>query len=625
MDPRLFDHYQKELRHVREMGAEFAEEFPKVAGRLGLERLACSDPYVERLLEGFAFLAARVQLRIDDSQGQLARHLLEMVYPTLLAPTPSMAIVEFTPSMSEGSLVDGFRLPRGSRMRSRVAADEKTECDFRTAADLMLWPLSVEEVRSLTNTAAIAATGAALTKGVQSGIAVRLRARGGHRIADLPIDQLVLHLSGADGRAERGYERLFRHTVRIAVCDNGAERRSPDAEPELRRAGFDDDEALLPVGTRGFQGYRLLQEYFALPERFHFLKVANLARRIARVEGDSVELVFLLDSRDTDDSQRLAAEHVRLHCVPAINLFPKTADRIHLDRMRHEVHVVADRTAPLDFEVHSVTRVEAHGGTAAQRQRFHPYYSVSERQRDAKAYFSVRREPRLLSSAQKRRGPRASYTGSEVFLALVDENEAPYRSDLRQLGVDTFCTNRDLPLQMPIGGGTTDFSLDTGGPVDSIRCLGRVTVPQPSRAHHRDAWRLVSNLSLNYLSIGATPEDADGQGAAAMLRQMLELHADPRNGGHRRQLDGIVGVRTAPVVRQQHRRSHVEIAHGMQVRLRIDESAFEGQGAYLFGSVMERFFARYASINSFTETVLESIQREEVERWPVRLGTRETS
>lgn len=175
---------------------------------------------------------------------------------------------------------------------------------------------------------------------------------------------------------------------------------------------------------------------------------------------------------------------------------------------------------------------------------------------------------------------------------------------------------------MPIGRGETDLFLETGAPVSAIRCISGPTQPRPSRAHQRDAWQLVSNLSLNYLSISDTGQEDDGQHAAAMLRQMLELYSEGMDKPGGRQIEGIVQVTTRPVVRQRRVRSHVEVAHGLQVRLRVDEAAFEGTGAYLFGCVMEHFFAAYASTNSFAETVLETIQRDEIGRWPVRNGLR---
>ena len=623
MNPQLFEHYKRELQHIREMGGEFAEEFPKVAGRLGLETLECTDPYVERLLEGFAFLSARVQLKIETSYSKLARHLLEMVYPTYLSPTPSMVVAEFRPSLAEGSLAQGFKLERGSRLRSQVAPDEQTECDFRTSHEIRLWPIEITGVRTLTSKAAIGATGISASQNLRSGLALSLSTVGGHLFSELPMEELSIFLCGADSSGPQLYEQLFRHTKLISLLCDGKEIRSPRKPVRLQRQGYEDNEALLPVTARGFQGYRLIQEYFSFPERFQFVNIVELLSRLQRCESQQLEIVFLFDNSDDRMTDLYAKENFKLHCVPAINLFPKMADRIHLDKSNHEYHVIPDRTRPMDFEVFSITDVQGYGSNQAQSQAFYPYYSISEKRRTASTFYSTSREPRLLSSKQKRRGPRASYVGSEVFLSLVDTNEAPYRSELRQVSIDTTCTNRDLPLQIPIGKRDTDFHLDVGAPVDSIRCVAGPTVPKASRAQYRDAWRLVSNLNLNYLSISGAGDD-DGSAAAAMLRQMLELYIDEHNNADRRQLEGILAVVTRPAVRQRHVRGHVEIAQGLEIRLRFDESAFEGTGAYLLGSVFERFFARYASINSFTETVLESIQRNEIERWPVRLGMRET-
>lgn len=623
MNPRLFELYKRELQHVREMGGEFAAEFPKVAGRLGLETLECSDPYVERLLEGFAFVAARVQLKIESSHSQLARQLLEMVYPTYLSPTPSMVINELHPSLSEGSLAEGFTVDRGTRLRSQIAPDEQTECDFRTAHDVTLWPIKISSLKYLGTPAAVDSAGARCTKETRSGMSLQLESIGGFEFSELPIDNLSVYLNGADSLGSVLYEQLFRHTQSIAIVCNGQEIRSPRQAVSLERQGFSDDGALLPVTKRGFQGYRLIQEYFAFPERFLFARINGLLSRLKRCNSDKVELIFNFDNRNERLFESAGIENFRLNCVPAINLFPKSADRIHIDKSRHKYHVIPDRTRPMDYEVYSVGDVTGFAGSQQEKESFYPYFSDSEQRRSANRFYGLEREPRLLSSKQKRRGPRASYVGSETFLSLVDENDAPYRSDLKQLSIDTFCTNRDLPLQMPVGKKETDFNLDIGAPVDGIRVLHGPTIPKASRAHFKDAWRLVSNLNLNYLSLDSGLSD-DGESAAAMLRQMLELYVDSGRSADMRQLEGILSVKTKPAIRQVKFRSHIEVAHGMQVTVRIDEAAFEGSGAYVLGAVLERFFARYATVNSFTETVLESVQRNEIQRWPVSIGQRST-
>jgi len=470
MNPQLFELYKRELLHAREMGAEFADQFPKVAGRLGLESIECSDPYVERLLEGFAFMAARVQLKIETSHSQLARQLLEMVYPTYLSPTPSMVIAQFNPSLSEGSLAQGFKIDRHTRMRSQIAPDEQTECDFRTSHELTLWPLQISGMQYLGSPAALESAGVRTPKSVRSAMSLQMSSIGGYQFSELPLDTLSLYLSGADSLGSVLYEHIFRHTESIAVVCDGKQIQSPRAEIVIQQQGFDDGEALLPVTRRGFQGYRLVQEYFAFPERFLFVKLQGLQSRLQRCHSQNVELVFCFGNRNENLFDSVSTENFKLNCVPAINLFPKTTDRIHLDRNRHRYHVVPERTRPMDYEVYSIDKVTGFANSQADKQTFYPYFSGTEKQMAEKRFYGIEREPRLLSSKQKRRGPRASYVGSEVFISLVDEHEAPYRTDLKQLSISSYCTNRDLPVQMPVGKKDTDFNLDVGAPVDSIRC-----------------------------------------------------------------------------------------------------------------------------------------------------------
>ncbi len=619
MNPQLLEYYKNELNHAREMGNEFASEFPKIAGRLGIETMECTDPYVERLLEGFAFLAARVQLKIEDSHGQLARNLLEMVYPNAVAPIPSICVTEFKPSLDEGSLSEGFPIERGARLYGQRAPDDRTQVEFRTSHTVELWPIRIAEVRALNSNAALKAAGVRSPNKANSALLVELEATDGMEFSELPIEAISFFCAGTDETGFRLYEQLFRHTTRISVLDGRKELLHPSKTCSLETQGFSDDEALLPVALNGFQGYRLIQEYFACPERFLFANVNGLLPFVKQAEGNRCSLVFEFDNSDIEFIESLTTANLRLHCVPAINLFEKTLDRVHLDHSEHEYHLVTDRARPMDFEVYSVQQVEGHGSRGSDEQKFHSYFSVNESRQHANAFFTVRREPRKLSSRQKQVGTRSSYVGSEIFLSIVDGDQAPYRSDLRQLSIKALCTNRDLSLQLPVGRGDSDFELDVGAPLESIRALIGPTRPKPSRAHFRDAWRLVSALSVNFLSIS---DSEDGQHAAALLRRMLEVNLDTNNSTHRRQLEGVVALTTLPVTRKRVRGSHIEIAHGMQIRLQCDESAFEGLGVYLFGSVMERFFARYASINSFSETVLETVQRRELERWSVRLGDR---
>jgi len=622
MDPKILRYYNRELQHVREMGAEFAREYPKIAGRLGLEGFECADPYVERLLEGFAYLAARVQLKVDAEFPTFTQHLLQMVYPHYLAPTPSMAIAQFQPDLNEAGLAQGYTIPRGTAMRSTVGKDDRTACDYRTAHETQLWPLQIKEAKYYSSAAGLASIGIGAPEGVRAGLRITLHATAGVPLSGLALDDLTLHLSGADELPGALYETIFAANAGFVVRAAGT-RDAIYARDRSRveRCGFDDSQALIPYGRRSFEGYRLLQEYFAFPERFLFFTMRDLRSALNALPGSDFEIVLLLNRAVPWLESAVSADNFKLFCTPAINLMEKRADRVHLDGVEHEYQVIADRTRPQDFEIYDVVKAEGFGSGTEPEATFEPFYASTEatwhgRQ---KAFFTMRREMRMLSSKQRLQGPRSSYIGSEVFVSLVDADQAPYSSNLRQLGLQVVCTNRDLPLHMPIGKGPTDFTVDIGAPLISIRCVAGPTKPRESNVQGEYTWRLLSHLSLNYLSL---LESSTGEGATA-LRELLLLYSDPNDVASQRQIDGVREIAARPTTGRLPTAGQVSYVRGLAIQLTCEDAAFQGQGPFVLGAVLEEFFRRHVSLNSFTRLTLKTLNRGEVMRWPSRLGQRQ--
>lgn len=619
MDERFLRLYRQELVHLREMGAEFAREFPKIAGRLGMEGTDCADPYVERLLEGFAFLAARIQLKMESEYPRFTQHIFEKTYPQYLCPIPAMAIVQFHPNLSEGDLSQGPVVPRGSLLRSSLGAEEQTRCIFTNAHEVALWPLEVADAQY--HSRDLSSLDLKDYRGARAAIRIRLRATAGLKFDDLKLDKLVFHIRGLEGVAPRIYEQLMARTTAIAVHAKG---RPPSwvahlPAERIREYGFEDHQALLPVGAQSFQGYRLLQEYFVLPERFLFFELSGLQAAIEGREDNEIDISILLSETDVELDGVVSADNFKLGCSPALNLFERRLDRIHLSDQQFEHHLVPDRTAPLDHEIHSVIEAVGYGGAEGEgEKKFQSFYAARDVDfGSGSCYYAVHRIPRALSE-RERKGVRRStrYAGSEVYISLVDSNAAPYPTSLRQLGVTALCTNRDLPMRIPVGQGETDFTLDIGLPIRSIRCLGSITSPKQAYAEGEHAWRLISHLTPNYLSILDTEKGA----AAAAVRDILGLYSDLSRPELRRQIEGVRSVTAEPVLRRIHHGGPIAFARGLQVTLTVDEMAFEGAGAFLLGSVLNRFFARYVTINVFTELVLHSLQRGDVKRWPLMAG-----
>jgi len=617
LNPTLLRYYESELQHLREMGGEFARDYPKIAGRLGLEAQACADPYVERLLEGFGFLAARVQMKIDAEFPRFTNHLLELVYPHYLAPTPSMAVVQLHPDMDEGSLAQGFTVARGSALHSQLGKDEHTACEFRSAHDVTLWPVELAQARYFACGKQLDGIELGRFGAVKAALRLTLRAGAGLSFKELALDALPMHLRGADALPARLLEALLAQASGIVARPAGGAAASAVfiGREQLRALGSSDEEALLPCGPRSFQGYRLLQEYFALPQRFMFVELGGLQPALQRCDASELELVLLFGRHDPR-LEALTAANIGLYCTPAVNLFPKRADRVHLSDQQAEYHVVPDRTRPMDYEIYQVSAVTGYGSGADAVQRFESFYRARDLAGAGNAaYYQLRRDPRRASERQRLHGPRSSYLGSEIFLSLVDAAAAPFSSSLRQLGVDTLCSNRDLVLGMPLGGGRTDFTIGGGAPVRAVRCIAGPTAPLPSHAEGETAWRLVSHLSLNYLSL----LDHEGGEGAAALRELLGLYAGSRDAAALKQVEGVRAVRAEPIVRRLPVPGPISYGRGLRVTVTLDEQAFEGSGVLVLGMVLEQFFAKYASLNAFTETVLETA-RGTVMAWPARMG-----
>ena len=621
MDPRLLRHYEAELAYIRDMGKEFAQEFPKIAGRLDLANTEIADPFVERLLDGFAFLTARIQLKMEAEFPTFTQSLLQMVYPHYAAPTPSMAIVAVTPSEAIRGAPAGVDLPAGTELRSLLGTEDQTNCVFRTAHGLHLLPIEMAEAEYIGAPAAVAALGLPNSANAKAAIRVRLRSIGGIPIAKIALERISLFLGGPEQARMRLYEQLSAHVLSIVVrpADRPVpwqERLPPSA---IQPQGFEPEEALLPALPETFDGYRLLQEFYALPERFLFFTLGGLDRAAIRCAGTDIEIIILLDRGDPALAA-LGPDHLVLNCTPAINLFPKRSDRVNLEAAKTEHHIVPDRMRPLDYEVFSVTSREGFPADGGATQPFFPFYAATDLSRNPghRSYYMLRRQPHLLSSRARQRGPRSSYLGHDLFVSLVDGDNAPVSDQLRQLGLDLLCTNRDLPMSMPVGKRHTDFTVVVNAPVGSIRCLVGPTPPHACRGDGDLAWRFISHLGLNYLSL----TDTDTHQGAAALRELLRLYVTPNDARASRQLEGLLSVAAEPIVRRIPGAGPVCAGRGLQVKLTIDDTPFGGGGGIVLAAVLDRFFAKYVSINAFTETVMHSPDRGQVMRWPLRLGRR---
>ena len=624
MDPQLLDHFNRELAYMREAGGEFAAAHPKIARRLGMHGTEVDDPYVERLIESFSFMSARVQIKLDAEFPRFTERLLETLYPNYLCPTPSMAVARLQPKGGLSDDMTAYTVPRHSVFTARPAPGEKTACKFRSSQPVMLWPIEIVEARLTAAPPDLAGIHRRLPPHLQLAGALRLRLRltteTGSFAGLKGLDELPIYLGGSEDVASHLFELLHASAVGMVIGAPGqlTAQSTLVTEGALVHEALEPGQGLLPLQWNTFHGHNLLHEFFACPQRFWFFRLTQLRAGLATIDGPEAEIVVLL-SRPPGTLQPLVdAAQFALFCTPVINLFEHQGAPVMLNSAQSEFHLVPDTNHPLDFEVHSVQALTQPIDKDLNPAVFRPIYETrNEDEGNHGRYFSLRREARLPSDNARRYGTRMPYVGSELFASLVDQDEAPYPESLGSLSMTALLTNRDLPGLVP-RNGVSDLTFDGGTPLSGIGLIRAPSTPRPPFARKELSWRLIRQLGFNHLPLQDLPQR---EGAAA-LRDMLKLFVDPGDGATLRQIDSLVASSLKPVTRRLPGKGPLLYGRGVECTLTVDEAGFSGSSPYLFGLVLERYLARHVSLNVFTETVLVSVQRGNVTRWSTRMGGR---
>jgi len=604
----LLLYYERELTFLRQMGAEFADKYPAVASRLVLEHARCHDPHVERMLEAFAFLAARVHLKIDDEFPEITEAMLSIVYPHYIRPIPSMSIVEFHTDPGQ-NVAAGVPVPRDTILYSRKVGG--FESNFKTCYDSMLWPVSV--------TAGEWKTPDRLSPPVKSldalgAIRVELRANGDLVFNKLEIDSLRFFLNGESNLVNTVYELLLRNCFQILIRDpTPGTRIRPVALPpdSIHPVGFAENEEMVPYPRRSFPGYRLLSEYFTFPEKFFFIDVKNLRKAFAAGFKDRVEIVFLISEFDLPDRRQVleigvSEKTFRLGCAPIVNVFPLTCEPILLDQRRFEYQIIPDIRRPMATEIFSVDEVVSIDPQSQAVVRFEPFYSFRHAAtRDKKQAFWI---------ANRRKSSKRGDEGSDMYLMLVDISERQIFPQVDALTVRATCTNRDLPSRLPFGNEDGDFWIKEGGAtVKKIVCLKKPTNSLRPPVGRTSLWQLISQLSLNYLSLVEEGKEA--------FQEILKLYNLTESAYSEQQIKGIAELRSRKHFARVISENGITFARGVRVEMELDEEQFVGGGSFLFGSVLEHFLGMYTSLNSFSQLVAKSRQRRGlIHEWPPRAG-----
>ncbi|QCP53533.1 type VI secretion system baseplate subunit TssF [Trinickia violacea] len=587
LDDLLLDYYQRELTYLRRASESFARRYPKIARRLELGPGESADPHVERLLESFALLTARIQRTLDDEYSELTDGLLEQFYPYASRPIPSMTIVQFEADPTQGSVAAGYTVPRNTPLQHVTSGGAAVR--WRTSADVTLWPIELEAAQLLNAEEAQAATANAA---LQSALRLSLRCTGSHTFGALPIERLRLRLAGSPVTAATLYDLLCAHGSAIYVQRPEQPPQPLTGKPDP--VGFSESEALLPHEDGVHPACRLLVEYFAFPEKFAFFDVPFTPPADA---GDRLDLLIGLTAAPSG-RLTLHAHDFALGCTPALNLFARTSEPLRPDGTQREIRVSPDAHREASTEIYAVRSVRSVNGREVEEVP--PYYGV-QHGLGSTLYWHARRVS----------GMHPSRPGSDIMLTFVDTRFDPASTPARTLTAELLCTNRHLAHTLEPGAA---LSFEQPGPVASVRIAHRPTRQITATLDGSSRWRLASQFVLNHAPLVSGPQ------ALQTLREMLELHNLAASPAAQRQIAGLTGVASEPVVAHVGDDLWRGWRNGLKVSIELDPSHFVGTSPVMFSGVLANFFSLYASVNRFVHTALVRDGRE-IHAWRPMQGT----
>lgn len=598
IDQQHLAYYEEELLFLRQMGGAFAKKYPKVANRIRLSGDVSPDPHTERLLESFAFLTSYLKREVSEQFPQFAQTFLEVLYPQLVAPIPPMSIAQFCLDPSKGKTTTGYKIPRKTPLFTE--AKNKDVCRFNTSYDLTLWPITVKEIK--VQQSSVYSFSQALTP-YPFILEVVLETES-LDLAKYEIDELCFYINADTVMANTLYEYLFLTEHKVAFYNPDTLQYTIAPTGSLAQVGFGEDENVLPDFPQSLPAYRLLQEFFAFPDKFMFFKVKNVS-----FNGMTKTARILLPLASYDDTLSrkllLTPDFLKLGGTPIINLFSQITDPVNFDNKKIEYPLIPDVRRVLTTEIHSIEKVVSTIPNTDQVQTISPYFSYHHQDimdKQAKYWFA------------KRQLQIEGIPGTRTFISFTDLNFSPTSPPAEVVYAYTLCTNREL-AQFVRSGST--LQADVSLPTHNIICLHQPTPTIYNFLDGADQWKLVSQLSVNYLSLSSGAESLKA------FQEILSLYSANVQEVMPTGVGNIINMEVTPIVRRIGQDAWRGMAKGSGVTLTLDDKQFARCDALLFSAVLSHFLNIYTMINSFVElSVLRADNPQIWKTWPAQIGTK---
>jgi type VI secretion system protein ImpG len=616
MNKSFLEYYNSELRYLREVGSEFAAKHPKIAGRLQLSEFECQDPYVERLLEGFSFMASRIHHKLDSEFPRFTQALTNTVYPQYNMPSPSFSIISFEP---EQDLVDSFIIPRKTVLKTADQPDNKTNCTFTTINNVNILPAKIKSSEYYYDNISSLNLQHPLKK-VKSCISIKLQNPEKVNFSNIQMDLLPIYITGSDKEVAMAiYEQIFTKASSL-VIRNGCtgeilEVTDKNIDKKIQPYGFDREESLFPIDHRVPNGYRLFREFFDFEEKFMFFNISNLSEAVQKCDSNELEILILLNDSNML-LRKLSRNNFHLYATPIINLFEKELDRVYTNNTKTEINIAADRLHPLDYEIIDIKKATGYNSEYTRETEFFPFFNTDISHRTS--FYSLNRRERNLSETENKYGTRTKYKGSEIYLSLIDKDSQPYDNDIEELAVKALCSNRDLPILMFIAQNNLLLKIHNSNyPVSKINLLKSPTYPKPSPVSLNSDWDAINHFSMNYFNIN----NENKKNALLQLKKALTLYCGSDLNIQNKDINnGIIDINISNITKRIDTSVPVSFVRGFSIEITFDEDEITQKNMMLLSRILDFYFTSNIPINSFAETTVKSFQRGELVIWPLKTG-----
>ncbi len=590
----LLDAYQRELQYLFRQGSAFAKRYPKIAARLELDSDGSRDPHVERLIEAFAFMAARLQHNIDDEYASVSSALQEVIYPQFRSPIPSTAIVQFAVDAQRCNEAEGYSIAKGTRLYAEI---DDIECQFRTSYPVTLWPLTVANV-SLDPVEKYDD----ITHDPQALSVLRIRLESEFQdLAELNLSSLRFYINTDLILASQVYRALFYSALQVAIVPQGEQHSLVlPAEEVIQPVGLEPDEEVLPCSNHAYSAYNLLTEFFCVKQKFMFFDITKLQHINS---GNAFEVLVFLSTKPND--LQITPTSLALGCAPIINLFKKVTDPVTYRPTQSEFLLSPDKYNEHAYEIYAIEKI--HGLTPDNETvLIPPLYSanhVDEAATEDSAWI-LRRDYSY----------RESLPGTECYIGFFNYDKKHLHANLSSFYADTWCTNRHVAERM-IEGALLFVDQDT--PTTQIRCIRRPTQQVQPPLSGEQQWQFISALSFHHLNLLNNPE------GVAILRDILRTVSFSDSDSVLRNIMSIRDIETKTIVRRVSLDDAWKgFVKGVQITVTFDRAYLEGRNPFLFGAVLDRFFSQLVPINSFSELIIKEVSATGIcKQWKPRSGS----